>query len=237
MTERRPGTRGTVLAIHGGLDRGASFRRLGRRLRTLDLVTYDRRGYQGSRSLPDADLEHHTQDVLALARANSDRPVYVLGHSYGGVVALRAAVLEPKLFTAVVVYEPPLPFIYRRAGWSNAPILEHPGDEAQSFFCRMVSEAAWQRLSDEERQGRRADGPALVNDLQTIRGGPTVDIAELRVPTVYAYGDQGHPDYYAEVARRLEAMNPVISSRLFHHASHGAHLTSPDQFADLLEHL
>ena len=41
-----------------------------------------------------------------------------------------------------------------------------PGDEAERFFRRMVGDAAWDRLPDEARADRRADGPALVADLR-----------------------------------------------------------------------
>ena len=40
----------TVVFVHGSLDRGESFRRVMRRLPELTTVTYDRRGYQGSRA-------------------------------------------------------------------------------------------------------------------------------------------------------------------------------------------
>src|SRR5665213_3502756 len=39
----------TLICIHGGLDRGGAFARLARRCERFDVVTYDRRGYQGSR--------------------------------------------------------------------------------------------------------------------------------------------------------------------------------------------
>jgi pimeloyl-ACP methyl ester carboxylesterase len=237
FAERGDQARGTVIAVHGGLDRAASFRRLARRLDDLDLVAYDRRGYQGSRGLPHPDLAHHTDDLLAVARTMQDKPVVVLGHSYGGVVALNAALAEPRLFHALVVYEPPLPFVYRREGWGSTPIADDPGDEAESFFRRMVSDSAWDRLSPTERDGRRADGPALVDDLRTIRGDAPFDLAHLTVPTIYGHGDALHADYYAEVGARLKALNPLITPRVVQHAGHGAHLTSPDQFAHILEEL
>ena len=40
-----------IICVHGGLDRGGSFARLARRTEQFDLIAYDRRGYQGSRSL------------------------------------------------------------------------------------------------------------------------------------------------------------------------------------------
>ena len=232
---RRENVTRTVICVHGGLDRGGSFTRIARRADTLDLVTYDRRGYQGSRALPHPDLAHHTEDLLALAEHERGRRVTVLGHSYGGLIAINAAIAAPHLFHSLVLYEPPLPFVHRRAGWGATPIADNPADEAESFFRRMVSDAGWQRLSEDERAGRRADGPALVDDLRTLRGAAPFDVTQLAVPTWYCHGDQTHAAYYREVGALLADMNPVIHTHEFTHAGHGAHLTSPDQFASLLE--
>ena len=47
-----------------------------------------------------------------------------------------------------------------------------PDDDAaaaERFFRRMVGDAAWDRLPDEGRAERRADGPALAAELRAIR--------------------------------------------------------------------
>ena len=88
---------GSVVMVHGTLDRGGSFSRVARRLEGLTGVTYDRRGYQSSRSLGGAThLGEHLEDlseVFALVR--DDGPITVVGHSFGGVIAIAAAMALP----------------------------------------------------------------------------------------------------------------------------------------------
>jgi pimeloyl-ACP methyl ester carboxylesterase len=226
----------TLICIHGGLDRGGSFARLARRCERFDVVTYDRRGYQGSRALQPLDLDHHVSDLLALARQESARgPVILFGHSFGGVVALAAGAAEPSLTSLELVYEAPLPWILRRDG-TRAPLSKDPEVEAERFFRRIVSDAAWERMSELERQSRRLDGPALLSDLTILRDGVApFDLARLEIPTTFIYGDGLAPEFYKALSAELAVLNPLIESRNLVNAAHGAHLSVPDQLAQLIE--
>jgi pimeloyl-ACP methyl ester carboxylesterase len=228
----------TLICVHGGLDRGGSFARLARRVEDFDVVTYDRRGYQGSRDLQPLSLDAHVGDLVALARRERERgPVIVFGHSYGGVVALGAALTEPSLIQMVVVYEAPLPWVLERVG-THTPIGVDPEAEAERFFRRIVSDASWERLSESEKVSRRRDGPALIGDLASLRSGElALDLAGLVVPTTYAYGDERDPEFYGKLCDELRRINPTIQARELHNAGHGAHLSIPDQLANLIESL
>jgi pimeloyl-ACP methyl ester carboxylesterase len=228
----------TLICVHGGLDRGGSFARLARRIKDLDVVTYDRRGYQGSRELKPLSLELHVEDLLALARhERAGGPVIVFGHSYGGVVALRAAIDDPSLFQLAVLYEAPLPWLLPRGG-PHTPLGDDPERGAETFFRRIVSDSAWERLSELERDSRRRDGVALRSDLSSLRDAHYApDVTQLRVPTTYAYGDERSPVYYHELSVLLATLNPIIGSRELHNAGHGAHLSIPDQLAAMIESL
>ena len=99
----------TVVLVHGSLDRGASLRATVRRLNDLHVVTYDRRGYHHSRALPLArSLDDHVADLVALV---GDGPAVVVGHSYGGDVALGGGHRGPDVIGAVGAYEPPAPLV------------------------------------------------------------------------------------------------------------------------------
>ena len=196
----------TIICIHGGLDRGGSFARLARRTDRFDLVTYDRRGYQGSRDLGPLGLEYHVDDLIALAQL-------------------------------VVTYEAPLPWILRRNG-TGEPLGGDPELEAERFFRRIVSDSAWKRLSEFERDSRRRDGPALVSDLSSLRSATApFDIRTLRVPAVFVYGDVLAPDFYRTLGTELASINPLIQRRQAINAAHGAHLSIPDQLAALIAEL
>jgi pimeloyl-ACP methyl ester carboxylesterase len=228
----------TIICIHGGLDRGGSFARLARRTNRFDLVTYDRRGYQGSRALRPLGLANHVSDLIALARHEDvGRPIILFGHSFGGVVAFAAAINDPSLAQLVITYEAPLPWILQRSGTAT-PLGNDPALEAEKFFRRVVSDGAWERLSELERESRRRDGPALFDDIAPLRARtPMFDLATLTTPAVYVYGDVLAPEFYQQLAAELASINPIIRSRQVRNAAHGAHLSIPDQLAALISEL
>ena len=238
VAERRvPQPEATLICVHGGLDRGASFGRLARRLENFDVVAYDRRGYQKSRDLGPLSLERHIDDLLAVTRREAQRgPVLYFGHSYGGVVALGAAVAEPALSQLVIVYETPLPWILARQS-SRPPLTTDAALEVENFFKRMVSRGAWERLSDTERQSRRLDGPGLLSDLTILTMHPPFEITQLTTPCVYVYGDRTLTEYHRALSAELSRINPIISSRELSNVGHGAHLSGPDQLAPLIHEL
>ena len=219
-----------VIAVHGGLDRGGSFARIARRCEGCDFIAYDRRGYQGSRAGGTADLPHHARDLADLVRGVAPtQPAVIVGHSYGGLVALAASLIEPSLIQSIVTYEPPLPWIYQREGRMSA-LAATPAAEAEQFFRRMISDAAWERLAETEKQGRRDDGPALYDDLLTIRNPePPFPITAITAQWTYSYGDsvERHA-YYVEVARRLTQLVPTVAIAPLEGAGHGAHLANPE---------
>lgn len=67
----------------------------------------DRRGRGGSGDSPDYNLIKEAEDIAAVAESIGE-PVFILGHSYGGLVALEAALLTDKI-SKLILYEPPVP--------------------------------------------------------------------------------------------------------------------------------
>jgi pimeloyl-ACP methyl ester carboxylesterase len=236
-----------VVLVHGSLDRSASFARVCRRLDDLHTVVYDRRGYHRSRHvLPlNTTLEGHVDDLLAVI---DGRPAVVVGHSYGGDIALDAALREPAAspIVAVVAYEPPMPWLEvwePAAGSTTGAAPSSPGDPidpevaaaaAERFFRRMVGDAAWDRLPESARADRRADGLALEAELRAIRiDQAPFDVGALTVPAVFGLGGNS-VGRYREGAAWLVEHTPGAELVELPGASHGAHLTHPDGFAQLV---
>ncbi|HEV3281976.1 MAG TPA: alpha/beta hydrolase [Acidimicrobiales bacterium] len=236
----------TVVLIHGSLDRSTSFARVVRRLPDLRTVVYDRRGYNRSRAaLPLHDtFDGHVDDLLSVI---DDRPAVVVGHSYGGDVALAAA-LRPESrnsILAAAAYEPPMPWLaeYRSAPDAaprGSAVDGDPADPddaaaaAERFFRRMVGDTSWERLPESAKADRRADGPALATELRAIRlAEAPFDVTKMPVPTTYGRGGNSASRHRRAVAWLLEH---TPGSELFEigGASHGAHLTHPDAFATMV---
>ncbi len=232
-----------VILVHGSLDRAQSFGRVLRRLAPRRAVAYDRRGYAGSRRAGVAGLGGQIDDLLALAdRLSPGRPLAVVGHSYGGDVALGAALRAPGRIAAVGAYEPPMPWLgFRRtAAPAGGPppawpaIDEDPGREAEHFYRRMVSDAAWERLSESGRAAIRADGPALVADLLSFRAPAPFDVTALAVPAVFGRGGTDSADHHRHTVAWLATNVPGAVLFEAAGAQHGAHFSHPDAFTALV---
>jgi pimeloyl-ACP methyl ester carboxylesterase len=243
-----------VVLVHGSLDRSASFARVLRRLDDLHTVVYDRRGYHRSRwALPiNATLSGHIDDLLAVI---DGRPAVVIGHSYGGDVALGAALRNGKnrSIGAVAAYEPPMPWLDlwpKRPAASDGQALSAAPDStstddagtddaeaAERFFRRMVGDAAWDRLPEKGRAERRADGPALAAELNAIRiAEAPFDVTAMTIPAIFARGENSSPRHRQSVAWLVEH-TPDAELVEFPGATHGAHLTHPDAFAAMARHV
>ena len=247
ITEHRPdGPRADtplVVLVHGSLDRSASFARVLRRLDDFHTVVYDRRGYHHSRgALPiNATLDGHVDDLLEVI---GGRPAVVVGHSFGGDIALRAALRDegPSTILSVAAYEPPMPWLagYRPAApTAGAPptttVAGGPDDvgAAERFFRRMVGDAAWERLPERTKAARRADGPALVAELAAIRVPEApFDVSLLSIPATFGRGELSASRHRYAVGWLVEH-TPGAQLVEIPGASHGAHLTHPGGFADL----
>ena len=98
-----------IVLIHGSMDRSAGLLRLSRRLDdSFRVLRYDRRGYGRSASTDPSDRFDMATHVADLASLLDGRRAVLVGHSYGGNVAMAAAARSPELVAAVAVYETPL---------------------------------------------------------------------------------------------------------------------------------
>jgi pimeloyl-ACP methyl ester carboxylesterase len=221
----------TVYLVHGSLDRAGSFGRVVRRLPELRVVTYDRRGYGRSRSMPLGVLADHVADLVELVGRG---PGVVVGHSYGGDVALGAAIASPATVVGVGAYEPPLTWLDWWPRRARTAAEEDPARFAQGFFERMVGEGAWGRLTETARRERQADGPALLAELTSLRhSGPPFDLADLAVPAVFGRGGES-AWRHRRAGEELHRAVPGSELLDIAGARHGAHLTHPAAFADLV---
>jgi pimeloyl-ACP methyl ester carboxylesterase len=230
----------TALAIHGTLDRALSFSRLSRRLEEFDVIAYDRRGYQGSRPVgASSRFSRHVDDALEiLASKPHDEPVVLIGHSFGGLVALGAAIAAPGAIDAVVVYEPPLRWFDETSGEYEHPLaFDDPEMEVEKFFRRMISDAIWERMNEAARRERLDDAAGLFSDIEMTRDDIPFtldDLARLTIPVTFGVGDAvSNPDY-ARVSRVLVDALPQGQFVIAHGAAHGIHLTHPSSFADIV---
>lgn len=96
-----------LLALHGVTGHGARFRALADdHLPGHRVIAPDLRGHGRSPALPPWTLERHAADALAVLDARGLGSAAVMGHSFGGVVALHLARLAPERISALLLLDP-----------------------------------------------------------------------------------------------------------------------------------
>ena len=183
-----------VALIHGTMDRSTGMLKLSRRLDSrLRVLRYDRRGY--GRSTPHVgpfDMVAQVDDLICLL---SGRPVVLVGHSYGGNVALAAASRYPELICGVAIYETPLSWQPwwpgTTAGAAARATGADPADAAELFIRRLIGDSAWEALPERTRQIRRGEGTAMVAELRDLQANEPWLAGDISCPVVASYGSLG----------------------------------------------
>ena len=121
-------------------------------LSTYDLVRYHRRGFAAC-TKPDASLSiaEQAQDCEALLRHLGVERAHVVGHSYGGVIALQLAVQAPELVHTLVLEEPALLAVPSGEAFFGemAPIVEMYGAGDKGGAVRAFLQLVGRSNSDE----------------------------------------------------------------------------------------
>jgi pimeloyl-ACP methyl ester carboxylesterase len=203
-----------VVLIHGSMDRSAGMLKLSRRLDAdFRVLRYDRRGY--GRSFPHPGPFTMVDQVADLAGLLAGRKAVLVGHSYGGNVALTAAAEHPGLVAGVAVYEVPLSWESWWPGTTAGAIAVaesgNPGAAAERFMRRMIGDQRWDALPERSRETRRAEGLAMVEELADLRRNQPWDAPRITVPVITAFGSLGaahHRDGMKYVATLLGC--PVV---------------------------
>ena len=243
-----------LVFVHGAMDRSTSFARLRRCFPQYTTVAYDRRGYAKSLNVPAAtSFKEHRNDLeaildqLATETNGGTNPAVLVGHSYGGVVALAVAAKRPELVRGLMVFEAPMPWNDwwpGHAGGSTiaAGLAGGPEAAAESFMRRIVGDEIWERLGERTRDERKAEGSALLQDLGGLReGGCPYEVSRVLCPVVVGHGEksQSHQQKSSqELHANLVAAHPTLAAQfvltVIDGASHGAHSSAAPQFAELV---
>ncbi|GAA4559758.1 alpha/beta hydrolase [Pseudonocardia xishanensis] len=97
-----------VLALHGVTGHGLRFRPLTEQLTGLRWIAPDLRGHGRSPWVPPWRLEQHVADAIAVLDAQGVERAAVVGHSFGGAIAVHLARAAPERLSALVLVDPAL---------------------------------------------------------------------------------------------------------------------------------
>jgi pimeloyl-ACP methyl ester carboxylesterase len=216
-----PGREGApvVLLIHGLTDSVESFAGMVEEL-TPDhtVITYDRRGWGQSRDdPPPTSLADHAQDAIDVLNG---RRATVIGHSYGGVVALMAAVLRPDLVASLAVFEPTMPFT---DWWPDYDEMMERSVGLKPLFTRW-NEGQPRRTPEQ----RASDEASMARDFSFVAQAP-FDFADVRVPCLVGGSVDTTPWDYQSAERLSKLLDADMV--MFRDAGHTVHRTHADEFA------
>ncbi len=218
-----PGNDGApvVLLIHGLTDSVESFAGMVAEL-TPDhtVVTYDRRGWGRSRDdAPPTSLADHAQDAID---ALAGRRATIVGHSYGGVVALMAATMRPDLVASLVVFEPTVPFT---DWWPDYDEMMRRSADLKPMLKRWST--GMPRRTPEQRS---ADEVSMARDFSFVVDAP-FDFADVKAPCLVGGSVDTTPWDYQSAQRLSELLDADVV--MFRDAGHPAHRTHAREFAAL----
>jgi len=182
-------------------------------------------------------------ELLEPLFARSQEPAFLVGHSYGASVALKAALLHPGRFAGLALYEPTVfALVDRRtpedvAGIQNAVaaavVCLDRGDgdaAARAFIDFWMGEGSWDRMPEERK-------PAMADSVRNIRRwahalmtepAAVEEFAALRIPVLIMTGGRS-PRSSLSVAELLRATLPQVQSHVFPALGHMAPVTHPGQ--------
>jgi pimeloyl-ACP methyl ester carboxylesterase len=228
-----------VVLLHSG---GLSSRQWGKLLARLRgsrrVIAPDFLGYGTSSGWP-ADAPFHFEDDVALVEALAATlpgPVDLVGHSYGGLLALRLALRRPEAVRSIAVFEPvtfgvlhdppdaeALADLARTD--SEGTFLDDATGGKEPWLERFVDywngEGAWRALPEPSRENFRTVGRKLFQEVRSLLHDrlPASAYRALEAPTLLLHGTAS-PLSAQRVCARLAAALPRATLRPVEGAGH-----------------
>ncbi len=225
-----------IALVHGAMDRSAGLLRLSRWLdHDHRVLRYDRRGYGRSAPHPGPfSMEYQVADLAQLLRG---RKAVVVGHSYGGNVALALAARHPELVRGVVTYESPVSWVpWWPSATPSSAAIERADDTAaaaEGFMRRLIGSDRWDALPERTRATRRAEGAALVGELADLRAHEPWKPHEITVPVWVGVGEHASR-HQQQGMRHVADVLPDARLVVLPGCHHMANATHPELFRRLL---
>jgi pimeloyl-ACP methyl ester carboxylesterase len=226
-----------ALLLHSGGFTSRQWRKLSEALAPdFDVLAPDLLGYGDSGPWPDGVPFHFRQDldyVESLLGEGDDR-VSVVGHSYGGFLALQLALRRPERVQAIAVFDPVAFGILDRVEDADAfdQLMlvkqtwdrdERGVDEAwlRAFIDWWNGAGAWDRLGEETRRAFRTMGWKVFQEVMSLAADRTdgSTYATITAPTLIL-GGASSPLAERRVVEKLGAALPHATARLIPGVGH-----------------
>ncbi len=208
-----------LMLLHATLSTSRQLMALGAALAVAGpALLLDRRGSGGSRLPVPAPLgiATHVHDLEDVLDAEAIPAAVLVGHSFGGVVALEAAARLAGRVAAVVAWEPPY-FAVADAAPREALVQvardtvragreRGPAGAAATFIDAVAGRDAWASMPARTRSFLEAEGGGAIADVG-MDGLEPDGLGSIRVPVALLTGDASEP-FYAPIADALALRIP-----------------------------
>ena len=228
-----------LLIVHGGTGDRRRWEPLMPLFAThFTVCAMDRRGHGESEPGTNYSLQKEFEDVVAVVNSRPG-PVFVLGHSIGGVCALEAAFRSGKI-AKLVLYEPPLQDLDQHANADRMDQMIQAGkrEEALLLFLRDVVQLSPAEVARMQAQPgwpeRVAAVDVQVRELRAL-GKYRFDARlarQLETPTLLLSGSETASPQLKQAVQTLMDSLPNRTLVVFQGQEHNAMDTIPQQFAD-----
>ncbi len=240
-----------LIVHHGGpgLDQTVIAPHLNPLAQHVQLICYDHRG-SGRSAAPQGpdpyNIDRFVGDLDALAKTLDARPFALLGHSFGGIVALHFALAHPELLTHLILVCTPASHDFIQQGEDALPSRLEQGalTEMRSLQDSKPSDYVMRRGLELLAPIYFHD-PARVSELRldSVQFGPESQavwdslegfdlrprLSEIEVPTLVIAGDS---DLSVTPERARETANALANSKLLviNNSGHYPFIEQPEAF-------
>ena len=213
------------------------------------LLAPDLYGHGKSAPWPGTAPVTHDDDAALVAALLAEQagPCHIMGHSYGGGVALRLAVRRPALLRCLILYEPMAMPLLAEAGETElyelhartadrlieAVAAGNPEAGWAQFVDYSQGDGTWEALAPPQRARVLASTDAVVRGLAANRnpGTTLADVRALRLPVLVLCGAETRPPL-AALTRLLAQELPNATRQEVPKAGHMGPLTHPRPVAE-----
>ena len=218
-------------------------------LSKYSILHYHRKGYGGStvNHSSQTSMNDLAAECLQLMDFLNINSAHIVSHSYAGLIALQAAVNDPKKIHSLTLMEPPLAsFVPSGQDFGNKLMTsfglyqEGKKFETLDYFLRVVFEGTqdYRKIIDNQLGNEAFDDALLILDtlykvefpaLQSWKFDPT-NVKTLSIPVLSVAGGDS-PRFFKDVHYLLHTWFPHLEILSIPNTSHILHMQEPELVA------